>query len=69
MCIRFPDQELSPDPLYWKHDVLATGPPGKSFQEPSWQQAGDECLLVSLCDMTLHDSGKILLGFLSGPGG
>ena len=29
--IQFPDQELNLVPLYWKHGVLATGPPGKSL--------------------------------------
>ena len=27
----FPDQGLNPCPLHWKHVVLTTGPPGKSF--------------------------------------
>ena len=32
MCkIQFPDQGLNPGPLYWKHGVLDTGPPGKSL--------------------------------------
>ena len=30
--ISFPDHRLNPNPLQWKHGVLATGPPGK-FQE------------------------------------
>ena len=25
-----PDQGLNPDPLHWEHEVLATGPTGKS---------------------------------------
>ena len=26
---QFPNQELNPSPLHWKHGVLSTGPPGK----------------------------------------
>ena len=29
--ILFPEQGLNPGPLHWKHRVLATEPPGKSF--------------------------------------
>ena len=27
--IQFPNQESNPDPLYWEHGILATGPPRK----------------------------------------
>ena len=27
---QFPDQKADPSPLLWKHEVLSTGPPGKS---------------------------------------
>ena len=29
-----PDQGLNQCPLHWEHEVLATGPPGKSLHEP-----------------------------------
>ena len=29
--LQTPDQESNPGPLHWKHQVLATGPPGKSL--------------------------------------
>ena len=38
-CVMFPEQELNPGPLPWKHGVLATGPPGKSphiFTSSPW---------------------------------
>ena len=28
---QFPNQGLNPLPLYWKHGILTTGPPGKCF--------------------------------------
>ena len=30
--IHFPDRGLNPGPLHWEHELLATGPPGKSLQ-------------------------------------
>ena len=31
--IQFPDQELNTGRLRWEYEVLATGPPGKSFKK------------------------------------
>ena len=30
---KFPDQGLNLQPLHWKHRVLTTGPPERSFKE------------------------------------
>ena len=36
--IYLPDQGSNPGPLHWEHEVLATGPPGKSLKpQKSWE--------------------------------
>ena len=50
--IWFPDQGSNPDPLYWEHRILATGPPGNPCITVYWQSRllRDElCLLKFRC--------------------
>ena len=51
----FPNQELNPQPLLWKHGVLTTGPPGKFCPLPKTAEADASIKagMIPLCLVTV----------------
>ena len=71
------DQGLNPSPLYWKHEVLDTGPPGRSLCVFFWQHAPPLPFLVkaprlglmwgvSSCELALVPVGDVMADFIAG---